>query len=49
MSNFNQNVSMKPIILKTMWPPNHHQNGFVATQALGNMIYVMCTDLRYCI
>ena len=26
-------------IMKTMCPPGYHQNGFVATQALGHMIY----------
>ena len=26
-------------IMKTMCPPGYHHNGFVATQALGNMMY----------
>ena len=26
-------------IMKTMCPPGHHRNGFVATHALGHMIY----------
>ena len=36
-------------IMKTMCPPGHHQNGFVATQATGHMIYVMYTDILHCI
>ena len=25
--------------MKTMWPPGYHHNGFVATHALGHMMY----------
>ena len=27
------------VIMKTMRPPGYHHNGFVATHALGNMMY----------
>ena len=27
------------VIMKTMCPPGYHHNGFVATRALGNMMY----------
>ena len=27
------------VIMKTMCPPGYHQNGFVATHALGHMMY----------
>ena len=27
------------VIMKTMCPPSHHHNGFVATHAFGHMIY----------
>ena len=27
------------VIMKTMCPPGYHHNGFVATHALGHMIY----------
>ena len=27
------------VIMKTMCPPGHHHNGFVATHALGHMMY----------
>ena len=26
--------------MKTMYPPGHHHEGFVATHALGHMMYV---------
>ena len=29
--------------------PGCHQNGFVATQALGHMMYVMYSELLHCI
>ena len=29
------------VIMKTMSPPGYDQNGFVATHALGHMMYVM--------
>ena len=29
-------------IMKTMCPPGYHHNGFVATHALGHMMYIMC-------
>ena len=28
--------------MKAMYPPGYHHNGFVATHALGHMMYVMC-------
>ena len=28
--------------MKTMCPPGYHHNGFVATHALGHMMYIMC-------
>ena len=31
--------------MKTMCPPGYHHNGFVATHALGHMMYG-CTDAR---
>ena len=31
--------------MKTMCPPGYHHNGFVATHALGHMMYVMCGDI----
>ena len=27
--------------MKTMFPPSYHHNGFVATHALGHMIYIL--------
>ena len=27
------------VIMKTMYPPGYHHNGFVATHALGHMMY----------
>ena len=27
--------------MKTMCPPGHHHNGFMATHALGHMVYDM--------
>ena len=40
------------VIMKTMFPPVHYQNvfvttqnGFVATQALGHIMYLMYTEL----
>ena len=27
------------VIMKTMCPPGYHHNGFVATHALGHMMY----------
>ena len=28
------------VIMKTMFPPSYHHNGFVATHALGHMMYI---------
>ena len=28
---------------------SYHQNGFVATRALGHLMYVMYTELLYCL
>ena len=30
----------EPIIMKTMCPPGYHHNGFVANDALGQMMHV---------
>ena len=30
------------VIMKTMSPPSYHHNGFVATHALGHMMYMSC-------
>ena len=27
------------VIMKAMWPTGYHQNGFMATHALGQMMY----------
>ena len=37
------------VITKIMWPSNHHQNAFVATQALGHRMYVMSTEFLHCL
>ena len=29
------------VIMKTMCPPGYHHNGFVATHALGHMMYIL--------
>ena len=29
--------------MKTMCPPGYHDNGFVATHAIGDMMYIMYT------
>ena len=31
-------------IMKTMYPPGYHHNGFVATHALGHMMYGTCNS-----
>ena len=31
-----------------MWPPSHHENGFVANQALGHILYVIYTIYIKC-
>ena len=36
-------------ITHTQSLPGYHQNGFVATQALGHMVYVMYSELLNCI
>ena len=28
------------VMVKTMWPPDYHHNGFAATHALGHIIYI---------
>ena len=28
------------VIMKTMFPPSYHHNGFVANYALGHMMYI---------
>ena len=33
-------------IMKTMCPPGYHHNGFVATHALGHMMYGLYTCTR---
>ena len=30
----------KCVIMKTMFPPSYHHNGFVANHALGHMMYI---------
>ena len=32
--------------MKTMLPPGYHHNGFVATDALGHMMYIMCAQVH---
>ena len=32
------------VIMKTMCPPGYHHNGFVATHALGHMMYINRTS-----
>ena len=32
------------VIMKTMCPTGYHHNGFVATHALGHMMYIMCPN-----
>ena len=32
--------------MKTMCPPGCHHNGFVATHALGHMMYIMCPSAQ---
>ena len=32
--------------MKTMCPPGYHHNGFVATHALGRMIFMITNILR---
>ena len=29
-------------IMKTMFPPDYHNNDFVTTHTLGHMMYIMC-------
>ena len=36
------------VIMKTIGPPIDHQDTFVATQALGYMMYGMYIDSLYC-
>ena len=36
------------ITLKTMYPPSHHQNGFVPTQALEHRFFIVYKNLFYC-
>ena len=33
--------------MKTMCPPGYHHNGFVATHALGHMMYIMCPTVHH--
>ena len=33
-------------IMKTMWPPGYHHNGFVATHTLGHMMYGSCAQVH---
>ena len=35
------------VVMKTMCPPGYHHNGFVATHALGHMMYG-CTSCASC-
>ena len=34
------------VIMKTMCPPGYHQNGFVATHALGHTMYVVKKQVK---
>ena len=34
------------VIMKTMCPPGYHHNGFVATHALGHMMYGSCAQVH---
>lgn len=36
------------ITLKTMYPPSHHQNGFVPTEALEHRFFIVYKNLFYC-
>ena len=36
------------VIMKTMCPPGYHHNGFVATHALGHMMYGSSCDRTSC-
>ena len=40
-------LSQKKVEYKSL--PGYHQSGFVATQALGHLIYVMYSKLLHCI
>ena len=31
--------------MKTMCPPGYHHNGFLATHALGHMMYIVCPKM----
>ena len=42
-------ISQKMGIIHMQSLPGYHQNGFVATQALGHMMYVMYSELLNCI
>ena len=33
-------------IMKTMYPPDYHDNGFVATHALGHMMYILYVNMN---
>ena len=35
-------------IMKTMYPPGYHHNDFVATHALGHMMYPTVHHVRKC-
>ena len=34
-----QSAQISNVIMKTMWPPGYHHNGFAATHALGYIMY----------
>ena len=34
-------------IIKKMCPPGYHHNSFVATHALGNIMYIMCPTVHH--
>ena len=36
------------VIMKTMYPPGYHHNGFVATHALGHMITYILRSSCFC-
>ena len=35
------------VIMKTICPPGYHHNGFVATHALGHMMYAHLASMRF--
>ena len=42
---YKYNIKTIKTIMKTMCPPGYHHNSFVATNALGHMMYRMCPSV----